>query len=275
MTTRYANTFAHLHANGQGAFIPFTLLGWPNKADCLAIIQTMVDAGASCLELGLPFSDPVADGPIIQTAAMQTLAQGFSVSDAFELIATVRANNPSIPIGLLVYANMVLARGVATFCHDAAQAGVDGVLIADVPPEMAPEFTPAMQQAGLDSLFIISPLTTPQRMAQLAPQAGGFLYAVSRLGITGTEERYDDSLASLIQQAKATCHLPVCVGFGISTPKQAQAIMALGADGVITGSGVLACVSEGLTNGQTIEACLKPYLQGMVTATHFKAIIPV
>jgi tryptophan synthase alpha chain len=274
MTTRYADTFAQLHASQRGAFIPFTLLGWPNKADCLAIIQTMIDAGADCLELGLPFSDPVADGPIIQTAAMETLAQGFSVSDAFEIIATVRASNPSIPIGLLVYANMVLARGVNTFCNDAAAAGVDGVLIADVPPEMAPEFTPALQQAGLDSLFIISPLTSATRLAQLAPQASGFLYAVSRLGITGTEERYDANLAALITLAKATCHLPVCVGFGISTPTQAQAIMALGADGVITGSGVLACVSDALAKGQTIQACLKPYLQGMVTATHFNAIIP-
>jgi tryptophan synthase alpha chain len=260
-TGRYARRFAELKAQGRKAFIPFTLLGWPDPETSLAIIDTMLEGGATMLELGLAFSDPAADGPIIQQAATETLASGFRVKDALELIRAVRQKDADIPIGLLVYYNMVLARGTDAFFREMAEAGVDGVLIADLPPELAEEVLPAAQRAGIDLIFIVSPLTSPERLARIAAMAGGFLYVVSRLGITGTEERYDEQLQALLKTIKGVTPLPACVGFGVSTPDQAARMTRLGANGVITGSKVIQLVRE--NQGRPPSAFLTAYIRSM------------
>lgn len=268
MQTRYDARFSRLRAAGKKAFIPFTLLGWPDRSTSLEIIKLMIESGASALELGWAFSDPIADGPVIQRAAFETLALGFSVNDALGLIEEVRRLDDEIPIGLLVYYNMVLAQGIESFFARSKAAGVDGVLVADVPPESADEITPAARKHGIAPIFIVSPLTTEERLELIVEQAGGFLYAVSRLGITGTEERYDEQLQNMIDRVRRKTDLPLCIGFGISTPDQAKSMLAIGADGVITGSRIIQLV-EG-AGGGSVDAILRPYLASMVQAVNGK-----
>src|SRR5262249_43007366 len=179
MQNRYEARFSQLRDAGKKAFIPFTLLGWPDREKSLEIIKLMIASGASALELGWAFSDPIADGPVIQRAAFETLALGFTVSDALSLIKEVRELDSEIPIGLLVYYNMVLAQGVESFFSRAKEVGVDGVLVADVPPESADEITPTAHKHGVCPIFIVSPLTTEERLAMIVQHASGFLYAVS------------------------------------------------------------------------------------------------
>lgn len=251
---RYHAKFSQLNAQGQKIFMPFTLLGWPSVEQSFQIVQTMIDAGVSALELGFPFSDPVADGPIIQAAGQEALANGFTTQDAFNLLERIRAYNDDIPIGLLIYYNLILAQGIDAFFQKLGTLGVDGVLIPDLPPESAAEVAEIAQKNGLQLIFIISPLTNMARLSTINQYAGGFHYVVSRLGITGVDERTDKDLASLIQTLKQASTLPVCVGFGISSPHHAQEVLALGADGVITGSKIVQLVKS------TPEASLKEEL---------------
>lgn len=244
MIQRYTNTFARLEAEAAKAFIPFTLLGWPTASDSLALLKGLIDGGASCLELGLAFSDPVADGPIIQAAAFETIESGFRLQDAFELLQKVRSYKQTIPIGLLVYYNTVLSQGVEQFYAKAAAAGVDSILIADLPSDCAPEITECAAKYDIAPVFIISPLTDDERLTNIAGLAKGYLYVVSRLGITGTHEQYDNDLESLLRRAKKLCPLPLCVGFGVSTPEQAKRMVSMGADGVITGSKIIQIMRE-------------------------------
>ncbi|MBY0405656.1 MAG: tryptophan synthase subunit alpha [Cyanobacteria bacterium] len=236
---RYQKRFQSLKAQHQKAFMPFTVLGWPTPDVSMAILEGMIQGGASMLELGLAFSDPAADGPVIQAAALETLDSGFKVKDSVALIRRIRLVDEEIPIGLLVYYNMVLAQGIDRFFTTMAEAGVDGVLIADLPPENIGEIKEAAQKAGIQIIFIVSTLTTPERLHSILKHAGGFLYVVSRLGITGVDARYDTALPELLKTIAETTDIPTCVGFGISTPDQAHTMTALGADGVITGSQVI------------------------------------
>jgi tryptophan synthase alpha chain len=224
----------------------------------------MAHSNVAALELGFAFSDPVADGPVIQAATAQVLKQNFTVEDALTQVRMTRALNEDMPIGLLVYLNMVMARGAEQFFKDVAGAGVDGVLIADMPPEMADEVSEAAKAADVALIFIISPLTDENRLRLISRYAGGFLYAVSRLGITGVDERVDDDLQNLIQRAKSICELPVLVGFGISSPQHAANMVALGADGVITGSKVLQLVEQRET--RYISETLRPFFEDMIEA---------
>jgi len=243
------------------AFIPFTMLGWPNRQDCLKTIKTMIESGATALELGMAFSDPIADGPLIQQAAIETIASGFSVQDAFDLIAEIRTFNSSIPIGLLVYYNMVLKFGPENFYLQAKAAGVDGILIVDLPAEESNEVTQLAKVHALAQIFIVSPLTSQKRLEAILKQAGGFLYVVSRLGVTGVHEDFDTKLKELISSVKKSTDLPLLIGFGISTPEHARQMLSLGADGVITGSRVIYLVRNGS------EGALKEFLSSMVKAS--------
>ncbi|QUV86201.1 tryptophan synthase subunit alpha [Chloracidobacterium aggregatum] len=251
---RYAARFAALRQAGRKAFIPFTVLGFPDRARCLASIEAMLAGGATALELGIAFSDPIADGPVIQQATHDVLASGFGVHDALALIAQVRQRDADIPIGLLVYHNTVAARGAGQFFADVHAAGADGVLIADLPPEMAAEMTAAARQAGIAPIFMVSPLTDAARLQRLAALAEGFLYVVSRLGITGSQTHFDDQLRVTLERARAVVNLPLCVGFGVSTPAAAQHMVALGADGVITGSRIIEIIrAAGEDFGPAVE----------------------
>lgn len=257
--SRYDDLFARLKQEKRHALIPFTLLGWPTPQRCLETIDAFVAGGASALELGLAFSDPVADGPLIQQAGRAVLEAGFDVDQALDLLKQIRQNYPHIPISLLVYYNLVLVRGIDRFCQDIADAGADGLLIADLPVEGIAEIKPALEQYGLQLTSIISTRTTPDRLQHIAAQSGGFLYAVSRLGITGVEERYDQALGHLLTQARQCSDLPVCIGFGISKREHVENMVALGADGVIVGSAVMAKIQE-LAPDDSMES-IENYIQ--------------
>ncbi|MFM7389732.1 MAG: tryptophan synthase subunit alpha [Vampirovibrionales bacterium] len=266
---RYARRFQQLQAEGRGAFIPFTLLGWPTLSHCQTILRTLVESQPAALELGLPFSDPIADGALIQQAVGETLATGFKIHQAFELIAYARRLDANVPIGLLVYYNTVLAQGGEAFFAQAKTAGVDAVLIADLPPEAAEEVAPFARAAGIELIFIVSPLTTTERLTAVCQVAGAFLYVVSRLGITGTESRYDPNLPQLLTAWKQQTALPLCVGFGISKPEHSQRMLELGADGTITGSQILAeCQASLQTDptGNTLAKDVGAYLHTMIQA---------
>lgn len=237
---RYERLFHQLRQEKRHAMIPFILLGWPNQDACLKMVDAFIEGGAHALELGIAFSDPMADGPLIQKAARDTLDDGFDVDQALVLLKTIREKHPEVPISLLVYYNLVLARGVEAFVRDFAQAGVDALLIADFPVECFEEVKPFADRYGMHVTSIISPLTNEKRLPTIANQSGGFLYAVSRLGITGVEERHDQSLGALFERVRACCDLPVCVGFGISRREHVETMVRLGADGVIVGSAVMA-----------------------------------
>lgn len=263
---RYAERFASLKKSNNGAFMPFTVLGWPDEETSFGIIKTMIDSGASALELGIAFSDPVADGPIIQAAAHKVIESNFSVNQALELVARIRKYDENIPIGLLVYYNHVMAKGIDQFFARAGECGVDGVLVADLPAESADEILQAGAADGVNVIFIVSPLTREERLSKIVTHAGGFIYLVSRLGVTGVDERdsdRDNKLATLISSVKKATPLPVLAGFGISTPAHAEKMMELGADGVITGSKIVDLVTK---SGAKWQSELESYLRQMVSA---------
>jgi tryptophan synthase alpha chain len=260
MVNRYQTRFSQLRKEQRKAFIPFTVLGWPDPDTCLSTIKTMIERGVSALELGIAFSDPVADGPLIQQAAAETIESGFSLNDAFSMLEKVRRIDAEIPIGLLVYYNSILSRGENQFFGQAKKCGVDGILIADATPDVVHE---QIATNDLAHICLVSPLTDSERLKEILPAASGFLYVLSRLGITGIEERYDRELKSLIERLKHNSQLPLCVGFGISNPAQATSMFELGADGVVSGSRIIQIVREAVDLkrelgdylGQMMHAC--------------------
>jgi len=264
---RYRARFRALEEANKGAFMPFTVLGWPDEETSFRIIKTMIDSGASALELGIAFSDPVADGPIIQAAAHKVIENGFTVNNALDLVARAREYNADIPMGLLVYYNHIMAMGIEKFFERASKCGVDGVLVADLPAESADEVLSVGTANGISIIFIVSPLTREDRLVKIVEHARGFIYLVSRLVVTGVDERdaaRDNRLAVLIASIKKVTKLPILAGFGISTPAHVEKMVASGADGVITGSKIIDLVTK--SDPANMESDLSNYLKEMVAA---------
>jgi len=225
--------------NGKPLFIPFVVLGDPDKEKSLDIVKTLIESGANALELGFPFSDPPADGPVIQAADMRALKAGIRVNDCFDLLRDIRKVT-DIPIGLLIYYNLVLQRGIDKFYKDCSDAGVDSVLIADLPLEHAEEVVPIAKKHGIAPVFIVSELSSDERMQSVAEMSDGYLYVVSYLGVTGVKESIlEGKIKDTIDRARKHTDLPLCVGFGINSAQQAQAAVKAGADGVIVGSRIV------------------------------------
>ncbi|MEN6452480.1 MAG: tryptophan synthase subunit alpha [Thermoguttaceae bacterium] len=224
---------------GRPLFIPFAVLGDPDPQRSRDVVRTMIEHGADALELGFPFSDPPADGPVIQKADARALQAGVRVDDCFALLRDIR-RMATLPVGLLIYYNLVLQRGVDRFYRDCAEAGVTSVLIADLPLEHADEILPAAQRHGVAPVFMVSELTSPERFDEIAAVAGGYLYVVSYLGVTGVEHAVlQDKIADVVRSARQHTSLPLCVGFGINSAEQARAAVQAGADGVIVGSRIV------------------------------------
>ncbi len=237
---------------GKLLFIPFAVLGDPNKEKSLEIVKTLIENGADALELGFPFSDPPADGPVIQEADMRALKAGIRVSDCFELLRDIRKIT-SIPIGLLIYYNLVLQRGIDKFYKDCADAGVNSVLIADLPLEHADEVVSIAKKHSIAPVFLISELSDDERIRSIAKVSGGYLYVVSYLGVTGVEDSVlEGKIKDTIERARKHTDLPLCVGFGINSTAQAQAAVKAGADGVIVGSRI---VKEAPDLGKIAQVC--------------------
>jgi tryptophan synthase alpha chain len=237
--SRYAAMFDRL--DREGAFGAFLMLGDPDLQTSARLLDEVIEGGADMIEVGIPFSDPVADGPVIQAAAQRAFAAGVRVADCLDLIGSLRARNSDVPIGILTYANIVVAR--AGFMRDAAQAGADSLLIADVPAMEAEPFTREMEKSGLEPVLIAAANTPDATLKRIASLSKAYTYCVSRAGITGThaDGRFN---ADLVQRVKSAGAPPPIFGFGISTPNHVRAALEAGAKGVICGSAIVDLVSR-------------------------------
>lgn len=265
--TRYAAMFARLGASGAGAFVPFVMIGDPTPDAGLAIVEALVAGGADALELGLPFSDPVADGPVIQRAAARALAAGTTPARAFEMIAAIRARHPDLPLGVLTYANLVAHRGIGAFCTALAAADADSLLVADVPGvEIAP-FARAALDANVAPILIVPPNATAATFAAVAQWGRGYSYVLGRAGVTGTDAAMQAPAADLIATLREAGAPPALVGFGISSPAQVQSAIAAGAAGAISGSAVVAII-ERHRDAESRAAKLQAFVAAMADAAH-------
>lgn len=234
--------FDCLGARQEGAFGAFLMLGDPDLETSAQLLDAVIDGGADMIEVGIPFSDPVADGLVIQAAAQRALAVGTRVSDCFELLASFRQRHPSVPVGILTYSNLVVAR--PGFMRDAAEAGVDSLLIADVPSFEAEPFARQMEQAGIEPVLIAAANTPQKTLSRVARLSKAYTYCVSRVGITGTHTSGEFD-ASLIDRAVQAGAPPAIFGFGISRPEHVRTALAAGARGVICGSAIVDLASLG------------------------------
>jgi tryptophan synthase alpha chain len=241
---RYQKVFSALRANHEAAFIPFAVAGDPDSATSETILKTYIDNGADILEIGYPFSDPIADGPVNQRGALRAIAAGIDHASFFKLIKNIRHYAGDIPIGILLYANTVRFPGYKSFCKAAAASGIDSLLVADMPPEEYEELGGEMAAAGLSRVFIVSELTPPDRMRMICDSVDAFVYVVSRLGTTGTASSLSGSIAATIAKLKSVTDKPLAVGFGISTPDHVRQVVAAGADGAIVGSALVKLVES-------------------------------
>ena len=233
-----SETFARCRAEGRAAFVPFIVAGDPDLATTEELLIALAEAGADLIEIGVPFSDPIADGPVIQAAGQRALAAGATLERILASIARVRGRL-GVPLVLFSYANPILVHGAARFAEQAAASGVDGVLIVDLPPEEAAvEVSPALAEQGLDRILLLAPTSGPERIDLVAKAGSGFVYYVSRTGVTGEREALADELPRQLRAVRRRLRLPVVVGFGISTPAQVAAVAPL-ADGVVVGSALV------------------------------------
>ena len=240
--SRYAAMFERLGARGEGAFGAFLMLGDPDLGASAVQLDALVAGGADMIEVGIPFSDPVADGPVIQAAALRALRSGIRVADCLALLADFRSRHPNVPVGILTYANIVVAR--PNFMRDLAQTGCDSLLIADVPALEAEPFVREMEDAGLEPVLIAAANTPDPALERIARLSKAYTYCVSRAGITGTHSGGEFS-AALIERAQAAGAPPPVFGFGIAKPEHVRAALAAGAKGVICGSAIVDCAARG------------------------------
>jgi tryptophan synthase alpha chain len=228
----------------RAAFIPFVMAGDPDLGATAELLAALAAAGADLIELGIPFSDPIADGPVNQRAATRALAAGTTVAGILEAVASVR-DELGVPVVLFTYFNPIRARGLELFAEQAAASGVDGVLCVDLPPEEAEEaYLPALGRNDLDPIFLLAPTSTTERMKRVGEVSSGFVYYVSRTGVTGERELLTKTLPKEVRRVRRKVKLPVAVGFGISTPEQVAAVGAI-ADGVVVGSALVRVIEEG------------------------------
>jgi tryptophan synthase alpha chain len=239
--------------NGRAALMPYMMGGFPDLETSIAIGLACADAGADLMELGVPFSDPLADGPVIHAAGTRALAAGARLHGVLDVAARL---SERLPIVLMCYANLVFARGAERFVDELAAAGAGGLIVPDLPLEEAGAVRAACDAAGLALVPLIAPTTPADRLAAIVEQARGFVYAVSVTGTTGERAGVGDALAALVARAKAHSPVPVAVGFGISTPEQAARAAAAGADGVIVGSRLVRAATEAADSGEDPAAAV-------------------
>jgi tryptophan synthase alpha chain len=265
--SRYDQTFAKLATKNEGAFIPFVIIGDPNAEQSFAVIKALIDAGADALELGMPFSDPSADGIVIQMAALRSLKANTSTDVCLDILAKIRAYAPDIPIGLLLYGNLVFARGINNFYRDVATAGVDSVLIADLPIRESEPFRQAAIANGVAPIFIAPPNASEATLEKVAQYGAGYTYVLSRVGVTGTETEAEMTGHKLIHILEKYQAAPAVMGFGISKPEQVKAALATGAKGVISGSAVVKIIEKNLDNNDNMLKELTQFISAMKLAT--------
>jgi len=259
---RIAQAFAG--TGKRAALMPYVMAGFPTLEDSLRIGHACVEAGADLIELGVPYSDPLADGPVIHDAGTQALAAGVNLAGVLEV---ARALSASVPVALMCYANMVFAPGVDAFVERLARTGACGLIVPDLPLGEGPEVLQACDAHGLARIPLVAPTTTPERLAEIGAMARGFLYTVSVVGTTGERRALGGDLAAIIARAKASTQVPVAIGFGIATPEQAGQAADAGADGVIVGTRLVRAAGEAADPAAAVGAVVGELAAGLAAAS--------
>lgn len=265
--SRYQTLFSQLEQQQKGAFIPFVTIGDPDLDTSYEIIKTLIESGADALELGLPFSDPIADGPTIQNANLRAMSHKVSSQACFDLIKKVRQAYPDTPIGLLLYSNLVMAKGLSQFYQLCADSGVDSVLVADVPIRESKPFRQAAKAADIEPVFIVPPTISDDTLRQVASYSRGYTYLLSRAGVTGTETKANMPADAMIKKLTEYGAAPAVLGFGISSPEQVENAIASGAKGAISGSAVVNIIEQNLTDKAKMLSELQQFVTAMKSAT--------
>lgn len=264
---RYQQLFKRLESKKEGAFVPFVTLGDPGVELSLSIIDTLIEAGADALELGIPFSDPLADGPTIQNANLRAFAAGVTPTQCFNMLARIREKHPDIPIGLLMYANLVFSNGIDNFYARCAEVGVDSVLIADVPVEESAPFRQAALRHNIAPIFICPPNADDDLLREISSHGRGYTYLLSRAGVTGAETRASLPLKHLVDKLREYHAAPPLQGFGISEPSQVKEAIASGAAGAISGSAIVKIIERNHANPDVLLAELHQFVSSLKAAS--------
>ncbi len=264
---RITATFDRVRREGRAALMPFITMGYPDLESALDLVPALVEGGADLIELGIPFSDPLADGATIQATSQQALDNGMTLALCLEQVAALRARGVEVPLILMGYYNPILQMGGAKFAEEAARAGADGVIVPDLPPEEADELRTALHAHGLALIFLLAPTSDDERVRLVAEQATGFIYLVSLTGVTGARDQLPPDLADFVARVRRTTDLPLAVGFGISRPEQA-AMVAQMADGVIVGSALLRTIGDADDPIAAARAFVRQLCEAVGTPSH-------
>ncbi|WCT75289.1 tryptophan synthase subunit alpha [Sphingomonas naphthae] len=263
--TRLTDTFARCAAEGRGALVTFVTGGDPTPAATPAILDALVAGGADVIELGMPFTDPMADGPAIELANLRSLAAGTRTADLLAIATAFRARHPQVPLVLMGYANPMVRRGPGWFAHAAAEAGVDGVICVDIPPEEDDALGAALRGAGVDMVRLATPTSDAERLKTIVNGASGFLYYVSVAGITGKQQAQQAAIEEAVTRLRDATDLPIAVGFGVRTPAQASAIARV-ANGVVVGSAIVEIVATAAAEGRDPAPAVQSFVSDLSAA---------
>lgn len=263
---RIEAAFSKSKEEGRSAFVAYVCAGDPDVATSLKVCRTLIESGVDVLELGVPFSDPVADGLTNQLAAQRALESGTTQADVFQLVRDVRKENDSVPIVFYTYYNLMFSNGLDQYIADAKAAGVDGLLVLDLPPEEAGEHLESCEKYGMDTVFLIAPTTPPKRVSYIAKHATGFVYYVSRTGVTGVRSDLADDLSEMVAMIREATDKPLVVGFGVSKREQVKAISEV-ADGVVVGSAIVNTIKDNLGNSDAIVSAMGELVTDLVAGT--------
>ena len=270
-TARIDACFAALKAEGRAAFVAYVMAGDPDYATGLEILRGLPAAGADLIEVGFPFSDPMAEGPPIQRAALRALDKGMTLSKTLHMVADFRKTDQATPIVLMGYANPLINRGFAAFARDAAEAGADGLIVVDIPPEEAGPLADQLDAHNLSLLLLSTPTSDDARLKIILKRTSGFAYYVSVAGVTGVKEADAATVAPHVRRVQAAGGLPVCVGFGIKTPERAAAVARV-ADGVVVGSALVDEIAEAVDMNEDVTERVLSKVRSLAKAVRFARV---
>ena len=263
---RIENAFAKAKSEGRGAFVSYVCAGDPDQETSLDVCRTLIRSGVDILELGVPFSDPLADGLTNQLAAQRALEAGMTQEDVFDLVRGIRKENDAVPIVFYTYYNLMFSNGLEEYIKEAKAAGVDGLLVLDLPPEEAEDHMQACEKHGMKTIFLLAPTTPPERAKYIASHATGFVYYVSRTGVTGVRSDLAADLQEKVELLRTATDKPLVVGFGVSKPEQVQQICGL-ADGVVVGSAIVNTIKDNLGDKNATLQKMGTLVSGLVEGT--------
>ena len=264
--TRIEQAFKKAKSEGRGAFVSYICAGDPDQETSLEVCRTLIRSGVDILEIGVPFSDPLADGLTNQLAAQRALEAGTTQEDVFNLVRGIRSENDAVPIVFYTYYNLMFSNGLDEYIETAAKAGVDGLLVLDLPPEEAGDYMASCEKHGVGTVFLLAPTTPPERAKYVASHATGFVYYVSRTGVTGVRADVASDLQEKVALIRSATDKPLVVGFGVSKPEQVREIASV-ADGVVVGSAIVNTIKENLGDKAAMMSKMEALVTGLVAGT--------